>query len=270
MTLKIGLAQIDLALGQREHNLATVQQIAEQAAQQACDLLVLPELWGSGYALEQAAELSDALDEGLFAASAELAQTHRLAICGSLLERRSDGIYNTATIYDQDGQRQAVYRKIHLIGLMDEDRYLRPGTGLGFGSAAWVNSGLAICYDLRFPELFRRYALEQARLIILPAEWPVQRIEHWRTLLKARAIENQCVVVGCNRVGSDHANSFGGHSAIIDPWGKVLVEGDEQAGLWVAQVDLDSADEARAFLPVLRDRRPEVYGAEPSAVNPRH
>lgn len=259
MQLTVALAQIDLVLGDREANLATVRQIAARAEMAGADLLVLPELWGTGYLLEQAHELSDTLGKGLFEEVAVLAARHHLAIVGSLLERDGEQVYNTATLYDAQGKRLHSYRKTHLIGLMQEDRYLGAGQQAEVFETVWGTSACAICYDLRFPELFRRYALAGAGVIIIPAEWPTARIEHWRTLLRARAIENQAVVIACNRVGSDRANQFGGHSVVIDPWGNILVEGDDQAGLLTASIDLDSIAKARDFLPVFRDRRVELY-----------
>jgi predicted amidohydrolase len=146
---------------------------------------------------------------------------------------------------------------------MDEGKYLQSGDALGIFEMPWGKGALAICYDLRFPELFRRYALDGAGVVLLPSEWPTPRIEHWRTLIKARAIENQCFVLACNRVGADRANTFGGRSAAIDPWGKVLAEGnDTTPDLLVATLDLDLIEQARSFLPVFADRRPDVYGLD--------
>lgn len=260
MELRVAIGQMDIVLGDAEANLRTVQTLAMEAAGKA-DLLLLPELWGSGYMLERAGELADELNTGLFAAVAALARHHKLAICGSLLEWDADTqrAYNTATIYDADGALRGVYRKVHLIGLMDEDQYLGPGEAAPLLDLPWGPGGLAICYDLRFPELFRRYALAGAGIMLLPSEWPVPRIEHWRVLLKARAIENQCFVIACNRVGSDRVNAFGGRSAVIDPRGNVLVEGGDTADLLFATLDLAQIDEVRSFLPVFRDRRPDVY-----------
>lgn len=256
----IAVGQMDIALGDPETNAHIAEELAARAADQGASLLMLPELWGSGYDLGRAGELAAPLDEGLFAYTAELARRYRLAICGSLLERWNGGCYNTATLYDAEGRRRAVYRKIHLIGLMDEDVYLKAGGELSAVDLSWGTTALAICYDLRFPELFRRYALEGAQLILLPAEWPVQRIEHWRVLLRARAIENQCYVIACNRVGADRANTFGGRSAVIDPAGHVLAEAGDSSELLVATLDLSRIAEARRMLPVFRDRRPELYG----------
>jgi omega-amidase len=262
MKLQVAIGQMDIALGDPEANLRTVQTLAAQAADAGAELLMLPELWGSGYMLERAEELADELNTGLFGAVATLARHHRLAICGSLLEwdNNTNQAYNTATLYDADGVLRGYYRKIHLIGLMDEDRYLGAGDQAVVLDLPWGKTGLSICYDLRFPELFRHYALNGGGIILMPSEWPTPRIEHWRTLLKARAIENHCFVVACNRVGADRANTFGGCSAAIDPWGTVLVEADTTPQLLLATLDLEQVEKARTFLTVLQDRRPDVYG----------
>jgi predicted amidohydrolase len=261
MELRVAIGQMDIALGDDETNLRTVQDLAAQAAEAGAELLLLPELWGSGYQLDRAHQLADELNTGLFSAVASLARHYRLHICGSLLEWQPDEqrAYNTATLYDADGMLRGHYRKIHRFGLMDEDRYLGAGEATPLIDMRWGKTALAICYDLRFPELFRRYALDGARLMLLPSEWPVQRIEHWRTLVRARAIENQCFVVACNRVGADRANTFGGYSTVVDPWGAVLVEGGAEAELLHATLDLDLVDDARGRIPVWNDRRPELY-----------
>ena len=261
MELRVAIGQMDIALGDPEANLRTVQELAAQAAAGGTELLLLPELWGSGYALEQAEQLADELNTGLFAAVASLARHYRLNICGSLLEWDADAgrAFNTATLYDAGGALRGWYRKIHRFGLMDEDRYLGAGEETPMLTTQWGATALAICYDLRFPELFRRYALDGAQLILLPSEWPLQRIEHWRTLVRARAIENQCFVLACNRVGADRANTFGGRSAVVDPWGTVLVEGGDTPQLLHATLDLSLVDDARSRIPVWNDRRPELY-----------
>src|SRR6266508_3901717 len=258
-TLTIALAQMDIALGNRAANLATVRAYAEQAAARRADLLVLPELWSTGYDLEHAEELADTVGEGLFAEVAEIARVHRLMIAGSTLARRAGRPTNTATLYGVDGTLLADYSKIHLFGLMDEDRYLSAGQVAPIFDLPWGRGALAICYDLRFPELFRSYATRGAGVILLPSEWPHPRLEHWRTLAQARAIENQCFLVACNRVGADRNSKFCGHSLIVDPWGTTLVEGGEDGELLLATLDLTAVAAVRERMTVLRDRRPELY-----------
>jgi len=123
----------------------------------------------------------------------------------------------------------------------------------------WGRTGIAICYDLRFPELIRTYGVAGASLILIPAEWPYPRIEHWRTLIQARAIENQLFVAACNRVGVSGNTRFLGHSMIVNPMGDFIVEGGEDETLLTASIDLDQVEQVRSLFNVNNDRRPEVY-----------
>ena len=258
--LKISLAQMDVKLGRPQENLATVRQFAEDAAAQGADVLVLPELWSTGYDLENAAGYAAGLEEGVFAETAVIARQHNLAIIGSCLSNLGEGKFgNTAVFINQDGTIWADYSKIHLFRLMDEHQFLTAGDHLAIAETAWGKMGLAICYDLRFPEIFRHYALNECVLTFLPAEWPHPRLAHWQTLLRARAIENQMYIVACNRVGQSKGTDFCGHSCIIDPWGEVLVEGGEEAELLTAEIDLERVTAVRRTIPIFQDRRPAIY-----------
>jgi predicted amidohydrolase len=259
MVLNVALAQFHISFGMPDDNLATLRTLAATAAAQGADLLVLPELWSTGYDLARAAVLADAPGEGAHALVAVVAREQQIAIAGSTLVRRADRLTNTATVYGADGTFLASYDKLHLFGGMQEEQYLVPGNSLSVFDTPWGRSALAICYDLRFPELFRACALQGAVLMIVPAEWPTVRIDHWRTLVQARALENQCFLVAVNRVGSDPANHFGGHSLVVDPWGQVLAEGGDQAELLLVRLDLSVAQEIRARMPILKDCRPDVY-----------
>ncbi|MCX7841165.1 MAG: carbon-nitrogen family hydrolase [Anaerolineae bacterium] len=257
--LTLALAQIDLALGDATRNLNTVRTYLAHARARGADVIVLPELWSSAYDLEHATMHASVLDQGMFATLADLAREYRIAMVGSLLEARNGKIYNTATFHNARGNRVGTYRKLHLVPMLDEDKYLAAGDDAEVFEVPFGKCALAICYDLRFPELWRHYALSGARLVFLPAEWPQKRIAHWRALLPARAIENQIFIVACNRVGTSKGETFGGNSMVVDPWGEIIVQGDEQEGLLIAQIDLDVVDKVRARVPVFRDRRAEVY-----------
>ncbi len=260
MKLTIGLAQMDVLLGQPEANLATVRQLAAEAAANGVEWLVLPELWSTGYDLERADTYATPIDSGIFAAVGQLAQQHGLYILGSCLARLpGNGVGNTAVLHTPAGDILGQYSKIHLFQLMDEHHYLTAGESLTVIEWPWGKMGLTICYDLRFPEQFRAYALVGANLIVVPAEWPQPRLAHWRTLLRARAIENQLYIVACNRVGTSKETTFFGHSTIIDPWGETVLEAGETAELLTATIDLDLVTEVRNRIPVFADRRPLLY-----------
>jgi predicted amidohydrolase len=257
--LNISLAQMHIALGDSARNFRRMQEWAIEAARRGSHLLVLPELWSTGYALEEAKDLASTLNSGMFTQVTTVAQQNKLAIVGSILEKRGLEVANSAACFAPNGRLMGVYRKIHLFRLFEEDQWLQAGSAPLSMELPWGETALAICYDLRFPELFRHYAVNGARMIIVPAEWPLARVEHWRALLIARAIENQCFIVAANSAGETGETVFAGHSMIVDPWGKIVIEGGEDANLLTAEIDLDMVDEVRQRIPVFEDRRPDLY-----------
>lgn len=258
-TLKVALAQMEVVLGRTEENFARARRFVEDAKERGAELVLLPELWSTGYDLGKAREHAAQLNEGAFAEVAKLAREFELFVCGSQLEARGGRCFNTQVLFTPEGRLLASYSKIHLFGLMQEPEYLAPGDELQLARLPWGEAGMAICYDLRFPEMFRAYALAGAQLVLLSAEWPHPRLEHWRTLLRARAIENQIFVAASNCVGQGNGNVFFGHSMVIDPWGEILVEGDEGESLLVADVDLSRVEETRRRFPFFADRRTGLY-----------
>lgn len=268
MQLTISIAQMDIALGQPAVNLEKVTRFAREAARRGSDWLILPELWSTAYTLENAADFATPLDEGIFAEVGRIAAENHIHIIGSCLsvlnekqnEEQNDKQYgNTMTWHSPDGECIGSYSKLHLFRLMDEHLYLAAGQTPTMIKTEWGDVGLTICYDLRFPELFRRYALDGARLVIVPAEWPHPRLDHWRTLLRARAIENQMYIVACNRVGAKGETHFSGHSAIINPWGETIVEAGETEIMITATIDPDDVATFRQEIPVFNDRRVDSY-----------
>lgn len=255
MIMRLALAQMLIKPGDFQQNLENARLCMQNAAQQNADMLLLPELWASGYDLENASHWA-AVNAALFPDLANFARQYQLWIGGSLLEEDHGHIYNTFVLINPQGTQHAAYRKIHLFGLMDEDRFLHRGCQPVCTNLPWTACGLAICYDLRFPELFRNYALLGAHLILLVAQWPLSRIDHWKTLLCARAIENQCFIAAVNTV----SETFGGNSMIIDPWGTILAQSSSNfQEVIMADLDLDQVDRVRQAIPALKDRRPEVY-----------
>ena len=224
----------------------------------------MPELWTTGYDLERAAEI--AVDLTGSTEISKLAREFGVYLCGSVLERRDGKFFNALTIYSPEGELLAVYRKLHLFAPLGEPTFLSSGDEPVTIELPWGKTGLAICYDLRFPELFRSYAVAGARLMLVCAEWPHPRLEHWRTLLRARAIENQAYVVACNAVGRVNETVFFGHSMIINPWGEVLLEAGEAETVLSDELSLDEVDQIRAQFPVLADRREELFSHKKTTV----
>ena len=260
MKLTISLGQIDIKLGDPQANLAKVTEMSREAARRGSDIVIFPELWSTGYDLENAAKHATTTDKGIFAQTAVLAQENKISILGSCLSWQGEAAFgNTAVLHDKTGALVAEYSKVHLFRLMAEDQYLASGDQLTLVETEWGMTGLAICYDLRFPEMFRRYALMGARMVLLPAEWPQPRLKHWRTLLRARAIENQMFMIACNRVGETNGTTFFGHSCMIDPWGETILEAGETGVLLTATIDTAVVDTVRQRIPVFEDRREELY-----------
>jgi predicted amidohydrolase len=259
MELTISLAQMDIALGQPQVNLAKVQELTAEAKRLGSDVVLFPELWSTGYDLENAEQHATSLNEGLFAELAALARENAIHICGSLLSVQDGRYHNTAPLFSPAGKRLGHYSKIHLFRPMEEAKYLAAGQAAPVFDLPWGKSAIAICYDLRFPELFRSYALAGAKIVFLLAAWPYPRLEHWRTLLQARAIENQLFIVACNRVGESKGERFFGHSAIYDPWGKLVIAAGDGEALLTASVDMALVEEVRQTITVFADRRPELY-----------
>ncbi|MBI6545149.1 MAG: carbon-nitrogen family hydrolase [Cyanobacteria bacterium NC_groundwater_1444_Ag_S-0.65um_54_12] len=259
MSFTVSVAQIPLQEGNPEANLATAKQAVCLAAQRGSDLLLLPELWLSGYDLENAGALALAPGDPFWEIMGELAQTANIAIAGSVLSRSVAGVQNLLVIFSSKGKCLASYAKVHLFGPMKEDRYLVAGNGLAIADLGWCRAGLAICYDLRFPELFRLLASSGAAIILLPAQWPHPRLMPWRTLVRARAIENQVFLLAANRVGKAGDLTYCGHSMIVDPTGDILQEAGEHPTLLTVEIDLAQIIETRERMPVWGDRRPDIY-----------
>ncbi len=259
MKLTLSLGQMQISYDDAEANFERVRAWTAEAARRGSHLALFPELWYSGYDLEKWQRYAAPLGEGIFARLSALAREHHIALGGSVLELKEGRPYNTFAFFDAEGACRAVYRKLHLFGPMGEDQWLRAGDSFTLLQGEWGPVGLSICYDLRFPEVARRYALEGARLWLLPAQWPQRRIRHWQTLLRARAIENQMFVAAVNGVGVSGRETFGGLSAVVEPWGEPVAEAGATELLLTAEIDLDEADQARQRFPVLKDRRDDIY-----------
>ncbi|MDM5198564.1 carbon-nitrogen family hydrolase [Fictibacillus enclensis] len=261
MKLNVALIQMDIQLGLPEENIKKAVQRIEEASKQNADIVVLPELWTTGYDLERLVEIGDANGDNLKKLMSGLARQHRINIvAGSVANKTGNGIFNTLYAFNREGEQIGEYSKLHLIRLMQEEKFIAPGFTKGNFMLENIPAAGVICYDIRFPEWIRAHVLDGASLLFVPAEWPAQRLSHWRNLLITRAIENQCYVIACNRIGRDNNNAFAGHSIIIDPWGDVIAEADgENETILFAEIETDLVDEVRSRIPIFEDRRPEHY-----------
>lgn len=258
--MKVGCIQLNVGFGKVEENYARAERFIREAAGKGAEIIVLPEMWNTSYALERLGELADVDGERTKAFLSSLAKELNVHIVGgSVAVKRGDKFYNTAYTFNRHGEQVGEYSKAHLFKLMDEHKYLEAGNEMNLFKLDDLEAAGVICYDIRFPEWLRSHALAGAKILFVPAQWPTARADHWRTLLQARAIENQCFVIAVNRTANKVEN-FNGQSMVIEPWGEVLWTGAEDEELAIIDVDFSKVDEVRGRIPVYADRRPELYG----------
>ncbi len=252
--LSVGILQFNQIWQDKKANFERVQTLLE--AQPKLDLLLLPEMFHTGFSMQ--IELADSWtdSEGLYFLK-ELARKQGTAIYTSLMIQDQDAYFNRGVFVEPNGAIHC-YNKRKAFGLGREDEYFTPGSQEVIVSYKDWNINLQICYDLRFPELIRNRidAAGQTAydLLLYVANWPEKRIAHWDALLKARAIENQCYVAACNRVGTDgNELGYNGHSQAIDMVGNYLLKPHEQEGIFVVHLAKNSLSEGRNSLPFLKD-----------------
>ncbi|ALC84093.1 carbon-nitrogen family hydrolase [Bacillus gobiensis] len=258
MKLKIACLQFDISFGNPAENYQKAERFIKKASD--ADVVILPELWTTGYDLSRLDEIGD--ENGKYTKQwlSDIARTYEVNIvAGSVAVKKNDGIYNTMYIVGKNGDMLSEYSKVHLFKLMDEHHYLAAGSKENTFALEGIQACGVICYDIRFPEWIRKHTENGASLLFVSAEWPAPRLDHWKALLIARAIENQCFVAACNCSGSNPDNQFAGHSMIIDPWGKIIAEASDGEEIISAELELGISEKIRAQIPIFSDRRTELY-----------
>jgi predicted amidohydrolase len=266
--VRLALAQLDVEAGAVETNSERAEDAIAEAANRGADLVALPEIFNVGYfsfdTYERAAE---PVEGPTLACIADAAREHDVGVlAGSVVEDLAEtesvetpadeGLANTSVLFDRAGERLAVYRKHHLFGYESaEAQMLVPGETLGIAEFEGATVGMTTCYDLRFPELYREIAEEGADLVLVPSAWPYPRVEHWKLLPRARAVENQLFVATVNGSGDFEDASLLGRSTVYDPWGTTLASTGDDPDLVVTDVELDRVESVRQEFPAWRDRR---------------
>jgi predicted amidohydrolase len=266
--LRAAVVQLN-STGDKPRNLATAERLVRAAAADGAELVALPEKWNLLAGGEELLAGAEPLDGPSLTAARGWARTlgiHLLA--GSVAERgEGEKAFNTSVLIGPDGEDLAAYRKIHMFDVdaggvsYRESAHEQPGSEAVIAPLGDLIAGLTVCYDLRFPELFRILALRGARLLTVPSAFTLATgRDHWEVLLRARAIENQAFVVAPNQVGvaPPHFDSFG-RSAIVDPWGTVLATAPDEECFVIAELDLAAQKRVRESLPSLANRRPQAY-----------
>jgi predicted amidohydrolase len=259
MTVRVALVQLDVSSDEPvAHRITRTLGLIDEVAQDS-DMVVLPELWHVGaFDINAAREHAQPIDGPLVTALGTLAKERGVWLHGgSFAELADDGQhYNTSVLFAPDGALAASYRKIHLFGFDGgETELMSGGDELFVVETPLGPTGLATCYDLRFPELFRALVEGGATALLISSGWPSPRIEHWDVLTRARAIEDQAWVIACNEVGAQPGITLGGHSVVVDPKGAVVGQAGSDAEVLVVDVDPDAASQWRRDFPALEDIR---------------
>jgi predicted amidohydrolase len=250
--MKIALVQYNPVWEDKEANKKKILSLVKGSKD--VELFIFPEMTLTGFTMKSD-EFAEGIQGDSFRFFSSFAKEKNTNILAGIIERRNTRIYNTLIHIKPDGNLVKLYRKIHPFSFSGEDENYDAGVRPAITKIKKWKIGLTICYDLRFPELFRKYGKKKSHLIVNIANWPDTRIEHWKTLLKARAIENQCYIAGVNRVGDDPGLHYPGFSSVFDPMGKEIVSIENEGRVIEVELNKEYVREVREKLPFLEDKK---------------
>ena len=260
--MKVACIQMDMKFARPEENYDKAEILIDRAIEGRADTVVLPETWNTGFfpheKLEKLADRKGILTKTVLR---DIAREKGVNIVGgSVATLRDDGVYNTAYVFDREGNCVAEYDKTHLFSPMDEDKFFKKGDHLSTFMLDGIRCGIIICYDIRFPELTRTMTVKGLDMLFVVSQWPLVRVPHLEALTKARAIENQAFVVCCNSAGTAGETVYGGNSSVHDPWGNVISHANgAKEEIIFADCDTSILKGIRESINVFADRRPELY-----------
>ncbi len=250
----ISLIQFDVRTAQVETNFGKAEMLISQAAKFKPDFIVLPEMWTTGFAYDDLSGISKAYyRDSLSFLSEQAKRTNSYIIGGSIPVEENENVYNASIVFDRKGNEIGRYKKTHLFSPTRENTHFKNGNEYPLIETEFGKIGIAICYDIRFPEIIRKQSLQGMKLLFVPAQFPAVRESHWHTILKTRAIENQIFVSGCNRIGKDKLQDYSGMSLIINPLGEVIDMAGSSETTINSKIDLSQIDYARNYIPVYKD-----------------
>lgn len=266
---RLGLCQVKVDTS-KEKNLLVAQQAVKEAALQGCQIVALPEMFNCPYSNDFFPAYAEQFPSGVTIQTlASLAKEHKIYLVGGSIPERDQGnLYNTCFVFDPKGNLLARHRKVHLFDIdipdgitFKESATLAAGDSITVFDTPFCRAGIAICYDIRFPELTRLMALKGAQLLLLPATFNMTTgPAHWELTMRARALDNQIYVAAISPARDESAGYVAfGHSLVTNPWGEILVQADEKTALLTADIDLNYLNQIRQQLPLLKHRREQVY-----------
>lgn len=249
--MKISLLQYNPVWEDKKSNQQKIARLIDDYNEKT-DLLIMPEMTLTGFTMNSN-EFGEKIPGDSFNYFSSIAKSRNIYVISGIIHTVNYQHYNALLLLKKNGELLSEYRKIHPFTFATEDKFYSAGNKPEIALVDDWKLGLSICYDLRFPELYRLYGKEKVNLIVNIANWPITRIEHWRTLLKARAIENQCYVVGVNRVGKDKKVEYNGFSGIFSPMGEELLSVENKEGIFSVEISLDEVKMVREKFPFLDD-----------------
>lgn len=262
--MRVLAVQPDIAWEDKAANFAHVEALLAAAQVPAGSLIVLPEMFATGFSMNVAG-IAESPDGPTQRFMKGLAQKYRATVIAGVVTAAEDGRgLNQAVVIGPDGGEVARYTKMHPFSFAGENEHYAPGDQVVTFPVGGFTAAMQICYDLRFPELYRQAALRGADLLVTIASFPLAREAHWVALSVARGIENQAFMVASNRCGRDPGNAYGGRSMVIDPSGRVVADAGDQPGIASADIDPAGASACRASFPALADIRGPLLGVSPS------
>ncbi|MCA0389096.1 MAG: hypothetical protein LCH52_11450 [Bacteroidetes bacterium] len=249
--IKIALFQYSPEWENKEANMVKIRKQLESLTEPV-DLIVFPEMSLTGFSMETA-KLAEYVDGQTFNFFSSIAKEFETNVVAGIVEKGKKKYFNTLMFINREGVLEDKYRKIHPFTFGDEAKHYAGGFAYINHYAEDFHIGFSICYDLRFPELFRFMALDKVEILVNIANWPEARIDHYKTLCKARAIENQCYFVAVNRTGSDPKLNYTGNSSVFGPMGEELIMMGSEEGIGIAEIDLEHLQGVREKFPFLDD-----------------
>ncbi len=259
--MKIAIIQTDSRERDIEYNFSHCEELIKEACKEKPDVLVLPEMWNTGFFPEKSEE--SLFDENgnrsreLLRHCSE--ENNILIVGGSVAERKDGNLYNTSYVYNEKGENIASYSKTHLFSFMGEDKVFTAGDKVSLFSINGIRAAVVICYDIRFPELIRTAALEGIELLFVVSQWPYERLSQLDILCKCRAVENQMHVVLCNGCGSYSGTRFAGGSGVFDCFGNKTFSLGNEEGILLCDISFEEQRALRSTMKVYEDRRPQIY-----------
>jgi len=254
----IAIVQMEVKDGSKEDNLNKAKRLISKIERFEPNFIVLPELFDAGYDFKKYPELANEIDKhDTVKKLSEIAEELGSYIIGGVLEKYNDKYFDTAVVINPEGKLQYVYRKIHLF--QEETKYFSHGNKIDVIDTKFGKIGVEICYEVRFPEISRIMAFKGAKIIFAPAAFPYPRVEHWKQMIIARALENQIFFVGVNRVGPGISKTYFGESMIVDPWGDIILGAGEFENALAVKINLDLVEHVRNIITSFKDKRLDVY-----------